>query len=149
MLFLAFYFIENNLKNMGRFINKLISGAKKVGGFIAKGASTVGKVAGVLSNIPLVGAVASTVARGANLVNKVANGVVNFAGAAEKFTNKHEDTFNKISDAGKAIYNTGIPDKITNGGATRVIGRIKEGMNRAERGYDRTIQRIQNATARG
>ena len=51
---------------MGRFLSKLWNGVKKAGRWIGNAAGKVSNVAGVLSNVPVIGGFASTVARGAN-----------------------------------------------------------------------------------
>ena len=121
---------------MGRFLSKLWNGAKKVGRFIGKAAGKVANVAGVLSNVPVIGGFASTVARGANLVSKVSNGVSNFMDKVDQKRQQYQPAIDKVKEAGKAVYNSGIPDKLTRGGFTRVINKFKHHRDRAERRFD-------------
>ena len=82
------------------WIGKLINGVKKV-------SSTVGKVAGALSGIPIVGGVASSVANIANTVNKGANiaeGIYNaVAPAAKEIGSQVKGAI----DAGKQAWDAG------------------------------------------
>ena len=82
------------------FIGKLINGVKKV-------SSTVGKVAGALSGIPIIGGVASSVANIANTVNKgagIAEGIYNaVAPAAKEIGSQVKGAI----DAGKQAWNAG------------------------------------------
>ena len=121
---------------MGRLWNKIKQGAKKVGRFIGRVAGKVGDVAGVLSNIPVIGGVASTVAKGAGLVKKVADGGVNLIEKAEAARAKYQPTINKVKEAAQAVHKTGIPDKLTGGAVSRVINRGREVRDRMERRYD-------------
>ena len=121
---------------MGRFWNKIKQGVKKVGRFIGRVGEKVGNVAGVLSNLPIIGGVASTVARGANLVSKIGNGAANLIERGERIRQKYQPTIDKVKDAATAVYKTGIPDKITRGGFTRVLNKGRALRDRIERKYD-------------
>ena len=127
---------------MGRFLKKLWQGAKKVGRFIGNVAGKVGNVAGVLSNVPVIGGVASTVARGANLVNKIATGATNFMDKVEQKRQQYAPVIDKVKDAAKAVHATGIPDKLSRGGVTRVIDKMRGLRDRMEQRYDRAEGRI-------
>ena len=128
---------------MGRLWNKIKQGVKKAGRWVGNIAGKVANVAGVLSNVPILGGVASTVARGANLVSKVSNGVANLVEKGEKMKQQYQPTIDKVKEAGKAVYNTGIPDKITNGGITRVINKGRALRDRIERKYDQAAGHAQ------
>ena len=121
---------------MGRLWNKIKQGAKKVGRFIGRVAGKVSDVAGVLSNIPVIGGVASTVAKGANLVSKIGNGAANLIEKAEAAKAKYQPAINKVKEAAQAVHQTGIPDKLTGGAVSRVINRGQEIRDRMERRYD-------------
>ena len=129
--FWLFYMFE-----MGRFLKKLWQGAKKVGRFIGNVAGKVRDVAGVLSNVPILGGVASTVARGANLVNKIATGATNVMDKVEQKRQQYAPVIDKVKDTAKVIHATGIPDKLTGGAVSRVINRGQEIRGRMERRYD-------------
>ena len=128
---------------MGRFLNKLWNGAKKVGRFIGRAAGKVANVANVLSGIPILGGVASTVAKGAGLVGKIATGATNLMDKVDQKRQQYQPTIDKVKEAGKAVYNTGIPDKITNGGITRVINKGRALRDRIERKYDQAAGHAQ------
>ena len=121
---------------MGRLWNKIKQGAKNVGRFIGRVAGKVSDVAGVLGNIPVVGGVASTVARGANLVSKIGHGAANLIERAEAAKAKYQPAIDKVKDAAQAVHKTGIPDKLTGGAVSRVINRGQEIRGRMERRYD-------------
>ena len=121
---------------MGRFLKKLWQGAKKVGRFIGNVAGKVRDVAGVLSNVPILGGVASTVARGANLVNKIATGATNFMDKVEQKKQQYQPVINKVKDAAQAIHQSGVVDKLTRGGLTRVIDKGRRLRDRMEQRYD-------------
>ena len=127
---------------MGRFLKKLWNGAKKVGRWIGNAASKVGSVANVLSGVPVIGGFASTVAKGANLVNKIATGTTNFMDKVDQKRQEYKPVIDKVKEAGKAIHQSGIPDKITRGGFTRVINKGRAIRDRLERRYDRAEGRI-------
>ena len=128
---------------MGRLWNKIKNGVKKAGRWIGNVAGKVGNVAGVLSNVPVIGGIASTVARGANLVSKVSNGVSNLIEKGERVKQKYQPVIDKVKDAGKAVYKTGIPDKLTGGAVSRVINRGREIRDRVERRYDKAAGQAQ------
>ena len=136
---------------MGRLWSKIKQGVKKIGRFIGRVGDKVSNVAGVLSNVPILGGVASTVARGANLVSKIGNGAVakgaglvskighgaaNLIEKGEQIRQKYQPTIDKVKDAAQAVYKTGIPDKLTRGGVTRVLNRVHGIRDRLERKYD-------------
>ena len=121
---------------MGRFLRKLWQGAKKVGRFIGNAASKVGSVAGALSNLPVIGGVASTVARGANIIGKIATGATNVMDKIDQKRQQYQPVIDKVKDAGRAIHQSGIPDKLTRGGFTRVINKGRALRDRIERKYD-------------
>ena len=88
------------------WIGKLINGVKNV-------SSTVGKVAGALSGIPIVGGVASTVANVANAVNtgaNIAEGIYNTVAPVAK---QIGGEIKGAIDAGKQVWNSAN----NNGGA--------------------------------
>ena len=120
----------------GRLWNKIKQGAKNVGRFIGRVAGKVSDVAGVLGNIPVVGGVASTVARGANLVSKIGHGAANLIERAEAAKAKYQPAIDKVKDAAQAVHKTGIPDKLTGGAVSRVINRGGAIRDRMERKYD-------------
>ena len=126
---------------MGRFLKKLWNGAKKVGRFIGKAADKVGKIANVLSVVPGIGSIASTVAKGAQFVGKIANGATGIMDKAEEVKQQYQPVIDKVKQAGQAVYETGIPDKLTGGGFTRVWKKLRRRRedfeNRANRGLDR------------
>ena len=121
---------------MGRFLKKLWNGAKRVGRWIGNAASKVGSVAGVLSNVPIIGSAASAVARGANLVGKIATGATNFMDKVDQKRQQYQPVINKVKDAANAVYKSGIPDKLTRGGFTRVLNKGRALRDRIERKYD-------------
>ena len=128
---------------MGRLWNRIKQGVKKVGRFIGRAAEKVGNVAGVLSNVPIIGNVASTVAKGANLVSKIGNGAANLVEKGEQIRQKYQPTIDKVKDAGKAIYDSGIVDKITRGGFTRVINKFKRHRDRIEQRGNQMMDRAE------
>ena len=137
---------------MGRFLKKLWNGVKKAGRWIGNAASKVGSVAGVLSNVPVIGGIASTVARGANLVGKIATGATNFMDKVDQKRQQYQPVIDKVKEAGRAIHQSGIPDKLTRGGFTRVINKGRALRDRVERRYDRAerhVQRIASGINRG
>ena len=141
---------------MGRFLSRLWNGAKKVGRFIGKAADKIGKVAYVLSVVPGVGSIASTVAKGAQIVGKIANGATGIMDKAEAVKQQYQPVIDKVKGAAQAVYETGIPDKLTNGGFTRVWKRMRRRRedfeNRANRrmdGAERTGRRIGGIINRG
>ena len=121
---------------MGRFLNKIKSGIKKAGRFFGRVGEKIANVAGVLSNVPVIGGVASTVAKGAGLVSKIGHGAANLIEKAEAARAKYQPAINKVKDAAQAVYKTGIPDKLTGGAVSRVINRGQEIRGRMERRYD-------------
>lgn len=121
---------------MGRLWNKIKQGAKKVGRFIGRVADKVGNVAGVLSGVPIIGSVASTVAKGAGLVSKIGHGAANLIEKGERIREKYQPVIDKVKNAAQAIHATGIPDKLTRGGLTRVIDKGRGIRDRLERKYD-------------
>ena len=127
---------------MGRFLKKLWNGAKKVGRFIGRAAEKVGNVANVLSGVPVIGGFASTVAKGAGLVNKIATGATNFMDKVDQKRQEYKPVIDKVKEAGKAIHQSGIADKLTRGGFTRVINKGRAIRDRLERRYDRAEGRI-------
>ena len=130
------YFCTFITFEMGRFLKKLWNGAKKVGRFIGNVAGKVRDVAGVLSNVPILGGVASTVARGANLVNKITTGATNFMDKVEQKKQQYQPAIDKVKEAAKAVHATGITDKLTRGGVTRVLNRVHGIRDKLERKYD-------------
>ena len=128
---------------MGRFWNKIKSGVKKVGRFFGRVGERVANVAGVLSNIPILGGVASTVAKGANLVSKIGNGAANLIERGERIKQKYQPTIDKVKDAAQAVHRTGIPDKLTGGAVSRVINRGREIRDKVERRYDKAAGQAQ------
>ena len=128
---------------MGRLWSRIKQGVKKVGRFIGRVADKVGNVAGVLSNVPVIGSVASTVARGANLVSKIGNGAANLVEKGEQIRQKYQPTIDKVKEAGKAIHQSGIPDKLTRGGFTRVINKLKHHRDRIEQRGNQMMDRAE------
>ena len=122
---------------MGRFLAKLANFGKKVGRFIGRVGGKVGNVASVLSNVPILGGVASTVAKAANLASKIGNAAADGIERVQAAKAKYQPVINKVKDAANAVYRTGIPDKLTGGGVSRVINRGREIRNRAEGKFDR------------
>ena len=127
---------------MGRFLRKLWNGVKKAGRWIGNAASKVGSVANVLSGVPVIGGIASTVAKGAGLVNKIATGATNFMDKVDQKRQQYQPVIDKVKEAGKAIHQSGIADKLTRGGFTRVINKGRAIRDRIERRYDRAEGRI-------
>ena len=123
------------------FFGRILGGIRKVGRFIGNVAGSVGRVAGGLSKIPVIGGIASTVARGANLVNRVANGAANIADKVGGFVDRNRETIQKVQDAGRAIHQSGIPDRLTNGGFSRVVDRARDFAHQAERRFDQAVDR--------
>ena len=122
---------------MGRLWNKIKSGVKKVGRFIGRVADKVGNVAGVLSKVPVVGSIASTVARGANLVSKIGNGAANLIERGERIKQQYQPTIDKVKDAARSVHQSGVLDKLTRGGMSRLLDRGRSLRDRMERRYDR------------
>ena len=128
---------------MGRLWNKIKNGVKKAGRFFGRVGERVANVAGVLSNIPILGGVASTVAKGANLVSKIGNGAANLIERGERIKQKYQPTIDNVKDAAQAVHRTGIPDKLTGGAVSRVINRGREIRDRVERRYDKAAGQAQ------
>ena len=116
---------------------------KKAGRFFGRVGERVANVAGVLSNIPILGGVASTVAKGANLVSKIGNGAANLIERGERIKQKYQPTIDKVKDAAQAVHRTGIPDKLTGGAVSRVINRGREIRDKVERRYDKAAGQAQ------
>ena len=137
---------------MGRFLSRLWNGVKKVGRFIGRAADKVGKVANVLSVVPGIGSIASTVAKGAQVVGKIANGATGFMDKAEAVKQQYQPVIDKVKQAGQAVYETGIPDKLTNGGFTRIWKRMRRRRqdfeNRGHRAMDRAEPYIRRVADR-
>ena len=125
------------------FLNKLLSGASKVGRFVGKVSNVVGNVAGALSNVPVIGGVASSVAKVANTVNKVANVATGLIDKGQEIANSNKSTMGKIADAATAVYKTGIPDKLTGGKVSQVVNTVKTGVNAAKQGIAAANQAAQ------
>ena len=128
---------------MGRLWNKIKQGAKKVGRFIGRVAGKVGDVAGVLSNIPVIGGIASTVAKGANLVSKIGNGAANLMEKAETKARPFADKLKEAAKEGKGLAariggDPSLPPHLrkAGGAVSRVINRGQEIRDRMERRYD-------------
>ncbi len=128
---------------MGRLWNRIKQGVKKVGRWIGNAASKVGNIAGALSGVPVIGSVASTVAKGANLVSKIGNGAANLIEKGEKMRQKYQPTIDKVKDAATSVYKSGIPDKITRGGFTRVINKFKRHRDRIEQRGNQMMDRAE------
>ena len=111
---------------MGRLWNRIKNGVRKVGRFIGGIAGKVGSVAGALSNIPIIGGVASTVARGANLVSKVGNGVANLIDKGEAIRQKYQPTIDKVKDAAKAVHDSGVLDKVSGGRYSKLTDKLRQ-----------------------
>ena len=120
----------------GRLWSKIKNGAKKIGRFIGRVADKVGNVAGVLSGVPIIGGVASTVAKGAGLVSKIGHGAANLIEKGERIREKYQPVIDKVKDAGRAIHQSGVVDKLTRGGLTRVIDKGRRLRDRIEQRYD-------------
>lgn len=129
---------------MGRLWNAIKSGVRKAGRFMGNVAGKVGEIAGHLSFIPG----ASTVQKIANVVSKVGGGVDKLIGRAEAAKQKYQPTINKVVDAGKAVYKTGIPDKLTGGAITRVIDKTRQLAGQAERGINRASAQVDQMNKR-
>ena len=128
---------------MGRLWNRIKQGAKRVGRFIGRVADKVGSVANTLSVIPGVGSIASTVAKGANLVSKIGNGAANLIEKGEQIRQKYQPTIDKVKEAGRAIHQSGIPDKLTRGGFTRVINKFRRHRDRIEQRGNQMMDRAE------
>ena len=121
---------------MGRFWNKFKKGIQSVGRFVGRVADKVGSIANVLSYVPVIGGFANTVAKGANLVSKIGYGASNFIDKVNGIQQRFQPVIDKVGDAARAIYNTGIPDKLTGGAITRIIDRGRRIRDNLERRYD-------------
>ena len=134
---------------MGRLWNRIKQGVRKVGRFIGRVAEGVGRVAGGLSNVPVIGNIASTVARGANLVSKIGNGAANLIDRGERIRQKYQPVIDKVRDAGRAIRDSGVADKVTGGRFSRFADRVRNighrVMDRVERQGGRFANAIHNA----
>ena len=128
---------------MGRLWNRIKQGAKRVGRFIGRVADKVGSVANTLSVIPGIGSIASTVAKGANLVSKIGNGAANLIEKGEQIRQKYQPTIDKVKEAGRAIHQSGIPDKLTRGGFTRVINKFRRHRDRIEQRGNQMMDRAE------
>ena len=134
---------------MGRLWNRIKQGIRKAGRFIGRVAEGVGRVAGGLSNVPVIGNIASTVARGANLVSKIGNGAANLIDRGERIRQKYQPVIDKVKDAGRAIRDSGVADKVTGGRFSRFADRVRNIGQRVEqqgnRAMDRVEQRVNGA----
>ena len=119
------------------FFGKILGGITKVGRFIGNVAGKIGNVAGVLSKVPVIGGVASTVARVANTVSKVGTGAAGIAGKIGGLFKQNKAVVQKVGDAAKAVYNTGIPDKMTGGAVSRVIDKTRQIAGKVQGSIDR------------
>ena len=101
------------------FVSNLINGVKNI-------SSTVGKVAGALSGIPVIGGFASTVANVANTINKGANFASNIydavAPTVQQITKGPGTTAEKVVNTGKTIYNT--VDKMSGGAVSKGVNQM-------------------------
>ena len=88
------------------WVGNLINGVKNI-------SSTVGKVAGALSGIPVIGGVASTVANVANTVNQGANWAEGIYNAVAPVAKEIGGEIKGAIDAGKQVWNSAN----NNGGA--------------------------------
>ena len=88
------------------WVGKLINGVKNI-------SSTVGKVAGALSGVPVIGGVASTVANVANTVNQGANWAEGIYNAVAPVAKEIGGEIKGAIDAGKQAWNSAN----NNGGA--------------------------------
>ena len=123
------------------FFRKIWKGIKTAGRFAGKVIGKVGNVAGVLAPIasmihPTAGAVVSTVARGAQRIGKIADGFNNAVNKGEEIGRMVKPGIDKMREGAKAVYKTGIPDKLTRGGFTRVLNKGRALRDRIERKYD-------------
>ena len=126
---------------MGRFLNKIKRGIQSAGRFIGRVADKVGGVANVLSYVPVIGGFANTVAKGANLVSKIGYGASDFIDKVNGIQQKYQPVIDKVKDTARAIYNTGIPDKLTGGRFTEIVDRGRRMRDNLERRYDNIADR--------
>ena len=133
---------------MGRFLRKLRNFGRKINRFVNRASGTIGKVAGALSNVPVIGNFASGVARAANLVNKVSGRIDNIGQRIDAAKERYKPTIDKIRDAGRAVHNSGVLDKITNGRYSRVYDKVRQHRDRIEQRGNQALDRAEQQTQR-
>ncbi len=128
---------------MGRFLNWLRNAGRKVNRFIGRASDKVAKVAGVLSNVPIIGNVASRVAKGAELVNKVSNRLSDIGNKFDAVKQRYQPVIDKVKQAGQAIHNSGVLDKLTGGRYSRVVDRTNQHLRRIEQRGNQAMERAE------
>ena len=147
------YFIMKKYTTMG-FFKRLWKGIKTAGRFAGKVIGKVGNVAGVLAPIasmihPAAGAVVSTVARGAQKIGKVADGFNNVINKGEEIGRMVKPGIDKLREGARAVYKTGIPDKLTGGGVSRVVDKARRFGQRVDSRGNQMLDQAQNKFSRG
>ena len=128
---------------MGRFLNWLRNAGRKVNRFISRASDKVAKVAGVLSNVPVIGGVASRVAKGAELVNKVSNRLSDIGNKIDAAKQRYQPVIDKVKQAGQAIHNSGVLDKLSGGRYSRVVDRTNQHLRRIEQRGNQAMERAE------
>ena len=135
------------------FFKRLWKGVRKVGRFAGKVIGKVGNVASFLAPIataihPVAGKVVSTVARGAQAIGKVANGVNNIMDKGEEIAHRVKPVIDKVREGARAVYKTGIPDKLTGGAVSRVVDKVQRFGQKIDSRGNAALDRVAHTTGR-
>ena len=135
------------------FFKRLWRGVKKAGRFAGKVVGKIGNVAGFLAPIagmihPAAGAAVSAVARGAQAIGKVANGVNHVINKGEEIAGKVKPVIDKVRAGARAVYNTGIPDKLTGGAVSRVVDKARRFGQKIDSRGNQMLDKTENVFSR-